>query len=168
MAYTAPPDKNTGDIFSETNWDTHIRANILYFKARMDALDYVQITTAKNLTAATEGTADTVISGTSIAYDNVRKKIEFFSPGVDNESASRTVTIVLFSGDTVLGRAVVQDSGTHAGATKIEFYDPSPTAGTYAYVIKAYSDNAGDGVIRAGPGGSGLDLPAFLRVSYDA
>lgn len=168
MAYSTPPTKSTGDTISATNWNTHLKGNLDYLKARADALDYVQITAPVNLAAASEGAADTIITGTSVAYDNVRKRVEFWCPSVDNESAGVIVNIIILRGATVLGVARVENSDRVNVDHKTEFFDPTPTAGTYAYVVKAFSSSAGAGIVNAGTGGSAQLFPAFLRVTYDA
>lgn len=159
--WSAPPDKNNGDTFSEAMWDTFIKGNTEYLKYRVDNLDYVTITADVTVSGANEAAAITVITGSSLAYDSTNKHIEFWAPYYVGQNFNP----VLFRGATALGAAA--SSGTGDGSTNIShpvivrFTDVAPTGGTYSYVVKAF----GGGTLKAGAGGSGNLLPAFLRVT---
>ena len=126
-------------------------------------IDYVAITSNVSITATTEGTAVTVITGTSLAYDTKDKVVEFFSPQAGDAVAATDFNLVLYRGATILGQARMRGN-TDFCPLYVKFFDIAPPAGTYAYTVKAYDGN-GSGVVWAGAGGSGTVLPAYLRVS---
>jgi hypothetical protein len=126
-------------------------------------VDYVPKTSDTSITATSEGTANTVITGTSQAYLNVAYQVHFFCPQVAL-GAGGTITIVLLRGATVLGQSVYKyDAGTSDSGIKVEVQD-TPAASTFSYVVKAFRTTA-DGTVKAGAGGAGTLLPAFLRVT---
>jgi hypothetical protein len=130
-------------------------------------LDYVQITTGVTLTATTEGTAHTVITGTSQTYAAEPIIVECFAPRFTVTGTSgATIVVLLFDGATVLGRMGL--FSTPAGAALITGatlqYRLTPTAATHQYIIKAYSTVTAS-VFDCGGGGTGVELPAFIRVT---
>jgi hypothetical protein len=159
----ATPGGELGNTWaSPTVDDTHAGGH------HQSELDYVQITSAVSLTATTEGTAHTCITGTSQAYEAVPTLIEVSSPhiGTPADAAGRAVIVLLYDGATLLGRI-----GTFitpvAAETRFAFrgaYRLTPTAATHQYIIKAYV-TGGTGSFAAGAGGSGTNLPAFLRIT---
>lgn len=167
MTWTPIQDLAVDDAFAEAVWDDQVKGNLEDLHERAQDLDYVQITAPVSVTAGAEGTADTIISGTAQAYTAGRRlAIEFSCPAVRPGAAGSVLTFVLLRGSTVLGQVQVeQDSGggTQGTPAKIEFIDAAPPGGTYAYVVKAFVAS-GTGTVRAGTGGSGSLVPAFLRV----
>lgn len=144
--------------------------------------DYAQVTASPaNVTATTEATAVAQITGNSVTYDGTRVKIEISAPGTQyngNNSSDpnsdfigvllRDTTVL---GDFYLGRSTTVVDGTKVRgvgfAVKAEFFD-TPPAGTHTYKVAAYvtsSANSTSWKIVAGPGGSGNDPAAFLRVT---
>jgi len=129
-------------------------------------LDYKKIVANVTITVQTEATAISIITGTSKAYDASRKRIEFFSPRCD-AGDHQTLYICAYRGGTSLGQAIVYGEPYAQHQERfVVTYDDSPTAGTYAYTIKAFSSgSAGTEIVYAGAGGVGNLMPATMRVT---
>jgi len=130
-------------------------------------LDYVQITAGVNVTATSDATANTIITGNAVTYSGTQRiKIEFWSQDVTVPSGN-AVTVVLYDGATDLGR--FGTSANHTGTSNDQvFYSASfftPSAGAHTFTIRAWIFAAGTGVIGAGAGGAGVNLPAWYRIT---
>lgn len=131
-------------------------------------LDYAQITAdTAAIAVTTEGTATAVITGNSITYDGTRNKVEAWVPSYVGSVAGQLTTFVLLRDAAVLGQAHAATGGTSpAGGTlavKLEAFD-TPSAAAHVYKLAVFV-SSGNVVIKAGAGGSGNLLPAFLRVT---
>lgn len=127
-------------------------------------LDYKQITTdSASITATTEGTAAAVITGNSITYDGTRVKIEFWAPQQIASAAGITISYVILRDITVVGQAQASLSASGEAAVKVEAFE-TPSAGAHTYKVSAFV-SSGNVVVKAGAGGSGNFVPAFLRVT---
>jgi hypothetical protein len=130
-------------------------------------LDYAQITAnSAAISAATEATAVTVITGNSVTYDGTKIKVEFFCPGTTNTSG-QTGTFVVLRDAVVIGRANM-DIGLGNAAigdrpTYIATFD-TPASGAHVYKLAAFT-SAGTFTVRAGAGGPGNFVPSYLRVT---
>lgn len=133
-------------------------------------LDYVQITSPVSITGTTEGTAQTVVTGTSVAYDgSTIIEIEFYAQYAEVEDASgASLIVLLYDGATVLGR-LATITNVAAAALRVPLCLKrrlTPSAASHSYVIKAYTTVASaNAAIGAGAGGTGAGLPAFLRIT---
>ena len=130
-------------------------------------LDYVQITSAVSLTATTEGTAHTIITGTSQAYVAEPTLIEVFCPRLTTSAnAGSTIVALLFDGATVLGRVALVSTPSAASMIHQVYaaYRLTPTAATHQYIVKAYTTVSG-GSWDCGAGGTGVEMPSFLRIT---
>lgn len=131
-------------------------------------LDYVQFTANVSPTATTEGTANTVVTGTSISLDgSTSVMVEYFcSQSRPAATANAQLIYVLLDGSTVLGTFGVQNATAAANA-----YEPvllrrrlaTPSAGSHQYIVKAYV-STGTALIAAGAGGTGANVPGYIRV----
>ena len=131
-------------------------------------LDYAQITSTANPTATTEGTANTVITGNAVTYDGATTVlVEFFSPYArpDDTTNGRELRIYLYEDGSSIGRMALYIAGQGGGPAPghIAKRRITPSAGSHTYSIRA-SVNAGTGTILAGAGGSGNDMPAYMRI----
>lgn len=130
--------------------------------------DYAQITSGVNPTATTEGTANTLITGNSFTADGQAVVIEVFSPSAraDASAAARTMTIVLFEQATVVGNIGFLSTPAASNDNKPLTLKVrhTPSAGSRQYIVKAYV-SAGTGNFSAGAGGTGANVPAYLRVT---
>lgn len=129
-------------------------------------LDHVQITAAvTGITATTEGTAVTVITGSSILCDGSQLRIEAFVPQC-TQTADAGIHFVLLRDSAVLGQARLNTGSStlfYAPALNAVVFD-TPTAASHTYALKAYT-TGGTLTVQAGTGGAGALLPAFLRVT---
>jgi hypothetical protein len=125
--------------------------------------DYAQITASPaQITATTEGTAVTVITGNSITYDGTRIKVEAYFPAAVGTTSSSKVFVLILRDSTVIGHATTLATTVETGPVLVEVFD-TPSAASHIYKVAAYV-NAGV-TLEAGAGGSGSLLPAFLRVT---
>lgn len=134
-------------------------------------LDFKQATAdITGINGTTEGGAVTVITGNSVTYDGSRVKIEFFAPEIAYVAGTGTnkLTAVVLRDATVIGQAVILETGTtfvNGEGVKVECYD-TPAAGAHTYAVKAFAAAATPNyTVKAGAGGSGNLVPAFLRVT---
>src|SRR5215471_7839605 len=132
-------------------------------------LDYVQATAdSAAISATTEATAVTVITGNSVVYDGATKvEIHFFSPGIFS-SAANQVTVVLYRDGTPIGQSrgygTAQSANTVIAWSGETFFVDTPPAGSHTYSVGAFV-SANNSTFKAWPGGSGNYLPMFLRVT---
>ena len=133
-------------------------------------LDYVARTTNASITATSEATADTVITGSSVAYDgSTIVMVEFWAnhagPDVSGLSDLR---FWLYDGSSSIGFfGYVQQTGDGANVQYVTVHSMrriTPTAASHTYSVRASVD-AGTGTVAAGAGGSGNVAPAFLRIT---
>ena len=130
-------------------------------------LDYVQATSNTNITATTEATATTIMSSSTVTFDGATViDVEAFSP--------------LVSRGTSWIKGALYDSIAGAGASSIGFFASSngpstdavttwkrrytPTAATHLWSMRSWVD-AGTGIVYAGAGGSGANMPAYIKIS---
>lgn len=126
-------------------------------------LDYAQITASPaGITATTEATSQTVISGNSVYYDGSRVKVSFFAPKLTS-AASQTVTFVVYRDATVIGQVYGGTVNTTLQGMDFELFD-TPPLGAHTYTVKAFV-SASTLTVGAGAGGSGNLVPAWLRVT---
>jgi hypothetical protein len=123
-------------------------------------LDYVQITSpSAAISATTEATATTFMTGNSITYDGTRVLIQFFFP--KSLSGGGAPVIVVLRDSTVVGQIGV--GSTTALMPYGGIFD-TPSAGAHVYKLAAFV-NTGSVTFSAGPGGSGQYVPGYLRVT---
>lgn len=134
-------------------------------------LDYKQATAdITGINATTEAGATTVLTGNSVTYDGSRVKVEFYAPEIVYVAGTGTnkVTLVFLRDTTLVGQAVILESGqsfVNGNGPKAECFD-TPAAGAHTYSAKAFvAATSPNYTIKAGGGGSGAPLPAFLRVT---
>lgn len=134
-------------------------------------LDFKAVTAdVTGITATSEATATAVIAGDSVNFDGSRVKLEFFAPEIANVAGSGTNRLVLvFLRDaTVVGQAVILETGStfmNGGAANAVCFD-TPAAGAHTYSVKAFSvATSPNYTVKAGAGGSGNLVPAYLRVT---
>lgn len=138
-------------------------------------LAYNQYTSPVSVTATTEGTANTVVTASSVTYDGTAVMIEFYSPRVLTATASDAIVDFVLRDDTagasigLLGRVrgsasagnVLLETATRL-ATRI-----TPSAGARVYSIRAFV-NTGTGTVGGAAGGIGAVVPGFIRITRAA
>lgn len=164
MAWATPPTFVVGQVLTAAQQNI-LSANLTSLHS---SLDHVTLTTNASATATTEGTANTILAGTSQAYSTNPTRVAFFAPDVA-VAPENDGTFVLLRGATVLAgiwgkRHDLAGAQTERKPIYLEFYDTSPPGGTYAYTVKAFV-GGGTLTVSAGAGGSGTLAPAFLRVT---
>lgn len=167
MSWVAPPTFVVGQVLTAAQQNI-LGGDLTYLFAQGQfQLDRVT-GTGFACTATTEGTANTIITGTSMAYPASPTLVEFFAPAIFG-SAELTGTIVLLRGATVLaGRwgdtHMLAGSASEKKPVKLEYRDASPPGGTYSYIVAGFT-NTGTFTVSGGAGGSGAEAPAFLKTS---
>lgn len=136
-------------------------------------VDYNEITTGDvSITATTEGTAQTVVSGAGFTADGTSQYlVEFYAPGARPTVGvgNASLVLILAEGATSLGLwGIVLDPSTAAAA---DFRLPlrlsrrlTPSAAAHTYTCKAYV-STGTGVVQNGAGGTGNKMPAYIMVT---
>lgn len=129
-------------------------------------VDYVEFTASVNITATTEGTAQTVVTGGGFTADGTSHYLlECFSPGAHPASTVNAVLdIAFFEGATDLGRAVYVTPTN--GQMQTPLYMARrfvPSAGSHTYKVAAWV-SSGTGVVAAGTGGANA-LPGYIMVT---
>lgn len=132
-------------------------------------LNYAQITSAVNVTATAEASADTVITGDAVVYDgSTVVKIEAFAPRIVAPNAvGGYILMVLYDGASSIGffgmhripAASANNASPYYAARRL-----TPSAASHTYSLRAIV-SAGTGVVEAGAGGAGVDVPAFMRIT---
>lgn len=130
--------------------------------------DYAQITSSASITATSEATANTVITGAGVSYDgSTIVMLEFFTPYLN--ITAQSLAIVLYD-DTGGGAASIGLMGQYYDANAGQTVVPvhlmkrfTPSAATHTFSIRAYV-NSGTGEVKADTGVNGHWLPAFMRI----
>lgn len=137
--------------------------------------DYAELTsTNSSITATTEAGATTILTGNAVAYDgSTAVLIEFFAIGSRPPAVDGCVlSFYLYDGASSIGRIGAQQSGgvTHTSYSG-SIYQPvrlarklTPSNASHTYGIRC-AVTSGTGVVLAGAGGNGADMPAFLRIT---
>lgn len=131
-------------------------------------IDYVAITANVSITATAEGSANTIITGTSFTSDGTAIMIEVQTPELRPPTVDGGKTIVLlYEASTLIGYIgqTRSSSGTTAilapACMKIRL---TPSSGTRQYIVKGIV-TSGTGVFGADTGGTGKDVGAYLRIT---
>ena len=130
--------------------------------------DYVPFTSPVAISATTEGAADTVVTANAVTHDgSTAIFIEFFCPQVEpNTGTSAAIAIILNEGATVLGTIAwvrfLTNNVTSAFSPVFARFRLTPTAGSHTYSVRAYR-TVGNGAMNAGAGGTGADVPGYIR-----
>jgi hypothetical protein len=133
-------------------------------------LDYVQITSPVNITATTEGTANTIITGSAITYDgNTPVIIEAFFPywQLPNNSDGQ---VWLYDSGSSIGTMALASVITATGITGTQRQHLratrrlTPSAGSHTYSLRG-TTSTGTGIAGAGAGGAATHPPAYLRIT---
>lgn len=128
--------------------------------------DYAQFTSPVTVSATSEATADTIVTGNSVAYDgSTVVMVEFYAPYFDSSGGARILTIVLYDGSSSIGKlgVILTLSGTiEMGSTLQRRLTPSNASHTYS--VRGYI-NTGTAPVGAGAGGSTNYMPGFIRIT---
>lgn len=129
--------------------------------------DYVAKTSSTSVTATAAGSADTVVTGASVAYDgSTRVKVEFYSTFVTpTASGGSDITIGLFESTTEIGRLVYQTTAANLAQYNAAYgvIFLTPTNASHTYIVKAWV-SSGTGTVGAGAAGAAAS-PTFMRIT---
>lgn len=131
-------------------------------------VDYVEASGGDiSITHTTEGTSDTLVTGTSQSYAAGDYMVEYFCPALATQATSgASVTVLLYDGATLLGW--IGNIRTAAGAiTRAPAFckrKVTLTAATHQIIIKAIT-SSGTATASGATGGTGAYLPAYVRVT---
>ena len=132
--------------------------------------DYVQFTSPVSITATTEGTADTIVTGSAVTYDGTTiVMVECWFPYYTAPPSAGVDTLfVLYDGASSIGLI-----GLHSVPSSASSQRPGPVRGirrltpsnaSHTYSIRAYV-STGTGSVGAGAGGAGGHMPGFIRIT---
>lgn len=131
-------------------------------------IDYVEFTSPVNITATTEATSNTVVTGSAVTYDGVTiVLIEYYCPRSRVPAGNNDLNYSLWDGSTDLGLLGLLEGPDAANELRV----PSrlarrltPSAASHTYSIRAYV-NTGTGHADAGAGGIATIMPGFIRIT---
>lgn len=128
---------------------------------------YDEFTSPVNITATSEGTADTVKACSAVTYDgSTAVYVEFWCPYAQSP-AGQNVVFVLLEDSTVLGLFGITTTDGVANPQRVPGVmlrrRRTPSNASHTYTVKAYV-SGGTGVIGVGAGGSATYLPGYVRV----
>lgn len=122
-------------------------------------LDYVEETSSHVVSGTSEGGADSFLTGSSVSVDgSTEVRIEFFAPY--GAASGGTGVAVLLEDSSVIGWVA---EWTAVGPLYAAVFR-TPSAGSRTYSVKLWK-TGGTVSVGAGSGGSGAEVPAYLRVS---
>jgi hypothetical protein len=133
-------------------------------------IDYIEKTSNTSITATTEATANTIVTGAAVAYDgSTVVLIEFyaFSMNVPTGTTGLSITAYLYDGSSSIGFLGRVRSPATASAQEVTVRMArrlTPSNATHTYSIRA-AVTSGTGSVDAGAGGSGNVVPCFMRIT---
>ena len=131
-------------------------------------IGYTQIVANVNVTDTAEGTATALITSSALTFSGAAAIAEFFTPSALGPTGGFMV-FSLWEGATQIGR-LVEMGGISGGQAQMAIcarYRFTPTAGTHTYKVAGWvASTTGTPLIKAGSGGTGADVPAYLRFVY--
>lgn len=130
---------------------------------------YVEFTSNVTVSSTTEGTPTDVVDSPAHTYDGATLIcIEFFAPQANCTTASGAMLISLWDGAANLGRLGATQESAASGLVIYPLLLRrflTPSAASHTYKIQAFCTAAAAGTIGAGSGGSGNNLPGYIRVT---
>lgn len=131
--------------------------------------DYVAFTSPVSITATTEGTANTIVTGSSVAYDgSTVVLVTFFAPyyGAPSSTASDSQVILYEDGTSIGSMCLISRISNAASQRDMVAVTRriTPTNASHTYSIRAYI-STGTGSMGAGVGGSAAHAPGFIRIT---
>jgi hypothetical protein len=116
--------------------------------------------TGLNITATTEGTAQTVVTGDAVTFDgSTNVWIEFYSPSIAKGTSN--ITLWLFEDGSSIGR-IGFSASTNETCT-VRTYR-TPASGSRTYSVRANVD-AGTGAVNGAAGGASTYMPGYLLIT---
>ena len=128
-------------------------------------LDYVEFHATVSPTATSAATANTVVTGSAVAYDgSTAVWIEFFAPLAQPGDSGATMTFTLYDGSSAVGTiGALGRAGSGASYSVVNCrWRLTPSAATHTYSIRAWV-STGTGSIGSGDGTTGA--AGFIRIA---
>jgi hypothetical protein len=130
--------RDGGDSWHLYVKSTAVTVNTGWLAVQGQEFDYAQITAnPAGITATTEGTSQTVISGNSVYYDGSRVKVSFSVPKLTS-AASLTATFVVYRDTIVIGQVFGGTVNTTLPGYDFELFD-TPAVGAHTYRCRRLS-----------------------------
>lgn len=127
-------------------------------------LDYVEITGNVSVTATTEGTANTVVTGSAVSYNGSTIVMIEGYIALANPSGSSSMVFVLTDGGSAIGEFATINVSTGIYMPLYFRRRLTPSNASHTYAIKAYT-GAGTATVYAGSGGAAGKMPSFIRIT---
>lgn len=169
---------------SDSSWKVYAKAGGIYARSSNSVvgpfaaagagsyvsgeMDYVAITSPVSITATSEATANTIVTGSATAFDgSTAVFIEYWLPYYTSPTSANVDTIFcLYDGSSSIGFIGLISAVSNASSQR---FGPvygmrrlTPSAATHTYSIRAYV-GSGTGSAGAGAGGGGAHMPGFIR-----
>ena len=128
---------------------------------------YTQFTSAVNITANSEATADTIVTATAFSANGTSAYlIEFFAERWSSNQVNGRLLIYLYDGGSSIGLGfdgIMPTVGAQTGGVYVAVRIV-PSAGTKTYSWRG-SCSLGTTTVNAGAGGNAATFPGFIRIS---
>jgi len=127
--------------------------------------DYAQFTSPVTVTATTEATADTLVTGASVAYDgSTVVMVEWSFPYWEQQGAASMIPC-LYDGSSSIGFLGILTGLT--GTLRVPASGKrrlTPSNASHTYSLRAFHDG-GTSIVGAGAGGAAAHVPGFIRIT---
>jgi hypothetical protein len=134
-------------------------------------LTYTEFTANASITATTEGTANTIVTAPSFTADGKNVMVEFFSIFGRSSAASVGTFFALYQGVNGATAAsigqwgqIFSAAGGLDGPVHLSRRLQLTLGSAYVFSARAWV-TSGTGTIFAGAGGSGANIPGFIRIT---
>lgn len=123
---------------------------------------YTEFTSDVNCTATTEGTANTVVTASTVEFDGKPVLVEFYAYYINKGTTN--LSLWLYQDGSSIGRIGYSEAGRDPAFLVKRL---SPSRGAHTYSVRGSVD-AGTGTVGAGAGGNGANMPGFIRITRAA
>lgn len=127
-------------------------------------INYTQTTSPVTVASNTEATGTTVLSPGAITFDGTPVLVHFYCPRAQPSAAiGDAITVSLFESTTQIGRLglIINVAAQSESMVMSCFYRFTPTAASHTYTVTAFG--ASSPVLSCGAGGTGTEVPMFVR-----
>jgi len=133
-------------------------------------LDYVETTSTLTVTAVSEATAQAYVTGSAVAYDgSTVVQIECFLSYLYMSTAGHGLYSILYDGSSsigVFGYHNIATGATDQYAGPLQFARRlTPSNASHTYSLRFYKDTGTTAQVAAGAGGTGANMPGYIRIT---
>lgn len=131
--------------------------------------NYAQTIAATSITATSEATANTVLTAGAVTFDGgTVVMVDFFAPYLQVPAGNHNLVLVLYDNGSSIGLMTIATGPDATNSLRVPAHVSrrlTPSTGSHTYSVRAFVDS-GTGVVHAGAGvgGSGIYMPAFIRI----